>query len=119
VTEDVYPARTLRDLQEVWSEPIIYPVAVAVVAADKGISLETVLIAYLHGFVANLVSAAVRLIPLGQTDGQRATAILETAVATQAHKALFTTLDDIGTATMMVDWCSMQHETQYTRLFRS
>jgi urease accessory protein len=30
-----------------------------------------------------------------------------------------TSLDEVGTATPLLDWCSLRHETQYTRLFRS
>jgi urease accessory protein len=56
---------------------------------------------------------------LGQTAGQRALAVLEPTVAAVAAAAPLTSLDDLGTATFMVDWCSMRHETQYTRLFRS
>src|SRR3546814_5817383 len=81
--------------------------------------LGAVLAAYLHAFGANLVSAAVRLIPLGQTDGQRALAALIPVAESAVAKALTTKLDDCGTAVPMVDLCSMQHETQYTRLFRS
>ena len=73
---------------------------------------------YLPTF-ANLVTAGVRLIPLGQTDGQLAIAELEEAVlATSAHAKEATT-DDLGSAAFMVDLASMAHETQYTRLFRS
>lgn len=119
VTQDVFPSASLEALTKKWSGPIIYPVAVAAVAADRGVGLEETLTAYLHGFVSNLVSAAVRIIPLGQTDGQRSIAALEEVTARQVQYALQSTLDDIGTATLMVDWCSTQHETQYTRLFRS
>ena len=119
VTKDVFPSPSLKALKENWQGPIVNPVAVAVAAADRGIELETTLTAYLHGFVSNLVSAAVRIIPLGQTDGQRSIAALEKATAKQVQEILNATLDDIGTATLMVDWCSTQHETQYTRLFRS
>ena len=48
---------------------VSYPVAVAAAAADHGIALTPALGAYLHAFTANLVSAGVRLIPLGHTDG--------------------------------------------------
>ena len=75
--------------------------------------------AFLQSYVTNLVTAGVRLIPLGQTDGQRAIAELEKAVqvaSTQAEKA---TIDDLGSAAFMLDLASMAHETQYTRLFRS
>jgi urease accessory protein len=75
--------------------------------------------AYLQASAANLVSAAVRLVPLGQTDGQRAIAALEPAVAEVASLAPACPLDEVGTAALMVDFCSMRHETQCTRLFRS
>lgn len=96
-----------------------YSVAVAVTAATHGVDLRDALVAYLHATAANLVSAGVRLVPLGQTDGQRATAALESVVVAAADAALSRSPDDMGAATPMVDWTSMQHETQYTRLFRS
>jgi urease accessory protein len=98
--------------------PIALPVAVALACAGR-IPLDIALGAYLQSFAANLVSAGLRLIPLGQTDGQRALAALEPAVAAAADVALITGLDDLGASAYMVDWASMRHETQYTRLFRS
>ena len=96
------------------------PVAVALAAAAHGIALESALAGYLHGFAANLISAAVRTVPLGQTDGQRALAALEPSVRRTVETALAAaSLDEIGTATPLLDWCSLRHETQYTRLFRS
>ena len=68
---------------------------------------------------ANLISAGVRLIPLGQTDGQRLLAAFEPVVAATAARALATPLDQVGGAAFRADLASMQHETQYTRLFRS
>jgi urease accessory protein len=68
---------------------------------------------------ANLISTGVRLVPLGQTDGQRILAALEPVVAATAERALVTTLDDVGGAAFRADLASMRHETQYTRLFRS
>jgi urease accessory protein len=94
------------------------PVAVALACADT-IPLPEALAAYLHAGAANLVSAGVRLIPLGQTDGQRSIAALEGAVTETVARAMATALDDLATAAPMVDWTSMRHETQYTRLFRS
>lgn len=94
------------------------PIAVALLCADS-LPLRETLGAYLHAAMANLVSAGVRLIPLGQTDGQRSIAALEGAVSETVARALETPLDDLATATPMVDWTSMRHETQYTRLFRS
>jgi urease accessory protein len=98
---------------------VALPVAVGVAAALHGISLPLVLAGYLHSFAANLVSAGVRLIPLGQTDGQRATAALEPTVARVVAAAMTTPLDEVATAAPLIDWCSMRHENQYTRLFRS
>lgn len=96
-----------------------YPVAVASVAAASGVSLRAATVAYLQAFGALLVSAAVRLVPLGQTDGQRITAALEPVVLAAARAAIARPLGDVGSAAPMVDWTSMQHETQHTRLFRS
>lgn len=97
----------------------VYPLAVAAAAACHGVPRAPILLAYLQAFAANLVSAAVRLVPLGQTDGQHAIAALEPVAAAVAGTAPETPLDALGAATPMVDWCAMRHETQYTRLFRS
>ena len=94
------------------------PISVALVCAGT-VPLDAVLGAFLHAGMANLVSAGVRLIPLGQTDGQRSIVALESAVADSVARALETPLDDLATAAPAVDWASMRHETQYTRLFRS
>jgi urease accessory protein len=98
---------------------IALPVAVGVVAAFHGVELTAVLIAYLHASAANLVSAGIRLIPLGQTDGQRALAALEPVVERVTIAAQRTPLEEVTTGAPIIDWCSMRHETQYTRLFRS
>ena len=69
--------------------------------------------------LANWISAGVRLIPLGQTDGQRVLAALESVAAATAKRALAAELNDIGSAAFRADLASARHETQYTRLFRS
>ncbi|MGR4929738.1 urease accessory protein UreF [Bradyrhizobium sp. CAR08] len=99
--------------------PLVYPVAVGVVAAMHGVPLAPTLHAFLHALVSNWISAASRLIPLGQTDSQRVLVRLEAAVAATANRALNATLDDVGGATFRADLASLRHETQYTRLFRS
>ncbi len=96
-----------------------YPVAVGVAAARHGLPLPPTLSAYLHGFTANLVSAGVRIVPLGQSDGQRALAALVPVIRDVAARAPATSIDQLGTASVTLDWCSMRHEQQYTRLFRS
>jgi urease accessory protein len=98
---------------------VALPVAVGVTCAGHGIGCETALQAFLHALTANWISAGVRLIPLGQTDGQRVLAALETTVAATATRALKTPLDEVGSSALRADLASMRHETQYTRLFRS
>jgi urease accessory protein len=109
----------LDRLKSLWDGPVAYPAAVAVTAAGHGIAREPALAAYLQALAANWVSAGVRLIPLGQTQGLKVLAALEPAVAATAARALEATLDDIGSAAFRADLASVLHETQYTRLFRS
>ncbi len=99
--------------------PVAYPVAVAVTAADHRLPLADTVEAYLTAFAANLVSAAVRAVPLGQTDGQKTIRDLAPVVSAVTAEALASSLDDIGSASLRADIASMAHETQYTRLFRS
>jgi len=96
-----------------------YPLIAALCAHAHGIDMRDALTAYLHAFTANLISAGVRLIPLGQTAGQIALRLLETDVTAAADMAEILPLEEIGSATPMLDFCSARHETQYTRLFRS
>src|SRR5262245_8895384 len=94
-------------------------VVLGVRAATQRVPSNLALPAFLQSLIANLVNAGVRLLPLGQTDGQRALAQLEQAVLVTSAKARQASLDDLGSAGFMVDVSSMAHETQYTRLFRS
>ena len=117
--------------QSAWPEPrfaafaarhprrLAHPVAFGAAAGFHGIPLRPALAGWLAAFAANLVSAGVRLVPLGQTDGQIATAALQPVVEAATDAALAADLDRIGTAAPMLDLLSMRHETQYTRLFRS
>ncbi|QJE71743.1 urease accessory protein UreF [Aerophototrophica crusticola] len=99
--------------------PVAHCTAMALACAAHGVPLEPALHAYLHGVSANLVSAGVRLVPLGQTDGQIATARLAPVVAAVTERALAADIADLGTAAPGLELCSLAHETQYTRLFRS
>lgn len=99
--------------------PPILPVVAGVACRAHGLPRAASLALYLHAFLANLVSAGVRLVPLGQSAGQRVVAALEATVLAVAAQAAGATLDDLGGAAPMAEILSMQHETQYTRLFRS
>lgn len=96
-----------------------YPVAVGVACAVHRLPLPMALHAFLHAVTANWISAAARLVPLGQTASQRTLAALEPVIAATAGRAESATLDDLGSATLRADLASMRHEAQYTRLFRS
>jgi urease accessory protein len=96
-----------------------YPVAVGVACAIADVGEGPARLAHLQSFAANLVSAGVRLIPLGQSDGLRVLAALEETVGGVTEESAGLGLADLGTAAWMVDWASARHETQHTRLFRS
>jgi urease accessory protein len=118
----VWPDRVLDWLSEKLSEHGISP-ALAVVlgirSARQAVPVSLALAAFLQSYIANLITAGVRLIPLGQTDGQLAIAELEEAVLAASIQAWKSGINDLGSAAFMVDLASMSHETQYTRLFRS
>jgi urease accessory protein len=119
ITLDAWPSPTLvRFVEGRAGRPMPHAVIVGIACAGI-VRVEQAVSASLQAFAANLVSAAVRLVPLGQTDGQKALAALAPVVAEVTAAALPLTLDDIGPAAPMVDILSMMHETQYTRLFRS
>jgi len=124
----------LATLRRVWPDPLIeslsgllsdlriapvFSVILGVRAARQDIPAPLALPAFLQSYLANLVTAGVRLIPLGQTDGQLCIAELEPAVLAAASKAEQATIHELGSAAFMVDLASASHETQYTRLFRS
>ncbi|MEM9207096.1 MAG: urease accessory protein UreF [Pseudomonadota bacterium] len=96
-----------------------YPVIAGALCATAGLPLKTALLAFVHGFVANLISAGQRIIPLGQKSGQIVTVQMKPVIEDVAARASTACLDDLGGAAFRSDIASMQHETQYTRLFRS
>ncbi|WP_439596046.1 urease accessory protein UreF [Falsiroseomonas sp.] len=99
---------------------LTHAVVFGAAAAFHGMPLRESCFAWLTAFAANLVSAGVRVVPLGQTDGQIATAALLPALTAATEAALAVTeADDIGGAAPIIDLFSLRHETQYTRLFRS
>ena len=118
-TRAAWPCPALDRFAGAWNGPVALPIAVGVACAGHGIACAAALPAFLHALVANWISAGVRLVPLGQTDGQRVLAALEEIVAATSARALATPLEDIGSAAFRADLATMRHETQYTRLFRS
>lgn len=95
------------------------PLVVGFAAKKERIELESILPLYIHSFVANLITVAVRLVPIGQSEGQRILFDLFPLIETIAQKALKSNLDDLNNACILADIASMKHETLKTRIFRS
>jgi urease accessory protein len=116
----VWPHPILDWLSKALSERGIQPaLSVVLGAATQHVPSHLALPAFVQSVVGGLVLAAVRLIPLGQTEGQLAVAELEEAVLAASAAAEKTPVEELGSAAFMVDLASMEHESQYTRLFRS
>ena len=94
-------------------------VIIGAMAREHGIALDAILPAALHAFMANLVSVAIRLVPLGQTDGLAVQARLEESILKTSTNASMATLADIGTCCLHSDIAAMRHEQLTTRIFRS
>jgi urease accessory protein len=96
-----------------------YPVALGRAAGLMGLPVDLTATLYLQAFAASLVSAGVRLVPIGQTDGQRITARLLPLAARLAAETAGAGLDDVGGCAVRADLAAILHETQRTRLFRT
>ncbi|UXS40091.1 urease accessory protein UreF [Agrobacterium tumefaciens] len=96
-----------------------YPIAVGAVAAGHAVPLRETIAAFLHAGASQIVSAGIRLGVAGQKDGVTILAASEAIIAAMAARAMQSTLDDLGSATIIADTAAMRHETQGTRLFRS
>jgi urease accessory protein len=114
-----WPNALLSPLARELDGEVAYPVAVGLAAGAHGLPLPPTIEAFLLAFMQNLISAALRLAPIGQTGGTRVLAQLAPVVAALAREVPDLKLDDIGSATFRADLGSFLHETQYTRLFRS
>jgi urease accessory protein len=99
--------------------PPTYPVAMACAAAAGGAALPDAAAGLAFGWAENMVQAAIKAVPLGQSAGQRILARLVAAIPAAVDHAL--ALDDEGRQafTPMLAILSARHETQYSRLFRS
>lgn len=99
--------------------PMPYPVAVGARARALGLPVGEVVALYLQAFLGNLISGAVRLIPLGQTEGQQVSQRLHPTISTQARCLATRPLSEIGTGAVRAELAAMAHETQEVRIFRT
>jgi len=112
-------ARTVNALYGEALPPMPLPVAVGVAARRLSLPPEQVAALYLHSFTSNLVSAAVRFVPLGQSEGQQALSRLHGVIESVAARAVETPLDQIGSAGFGADLAAMRHETLDVRIFKT
>jgi urease accessory protein len=96
-----------------------YPVVVGRAAGLMGLPVGLTAALYLQAFAAAVISAGVRLVPVGQTDGQRITARLLPLAAQIAAETEGAGLDELGGCAVRADLAAMLHETLETRLYRS
>ena len=109
-------AQVLVDLKGVtWS----YPAAYASLAACTGVEKETALTAYLWSWVENQVLAAMKIVPLGQVEGQELLHRLKEDIPAACLVAQSIRITEAGSAAFGLALTSTRHETQYSRLFRS
>lgn len=121
-------ARLLNQLDGIDSDALTYltelgeisfPSAFALGVASWNLPPAAALSAYLWSWAENQVMAAVKIVPLGQTDGQRMLLAIGDSFATVVERVSTLGDDDIGTFTPRLAILSSRHETQYSRMFRS
>ncbi len=96
-----------------------WPVAFGLAAAQTGAPLREALLAFAFGWAENMVQAAIRCVPLGQNAGQRMLAALAAAIPAAVDHARALADSERQAFTPMLAILSAQHESQYSRLFRS
>ena len=109
-------------MRDVWSleiDDLTLPIALALAAKNESIDQNLVLPAYLHSFCSNLISVATRLIPIGQTDGQKTLRELSPLILDCVRAVVKSNIDDLGSACFLSDVSAMQHEYLQPRVFKT
>lgn len=115
--QDIQPGKFLQSLEEL--HPCNFAIAFGLAAVHWQIEEEAAVLGFLHSWATNLINAGVKLIPLGQTAGQRLLFNLYPDLTAVAQEVLKLADDDLNSCSWGLALASMAHETQYTRLFRS
>jgi urease accessory protein len=110
---------TLQPLLDACGEPCNFATAFAIAASHWDIDCKTAILGYLHSWASNQINAGVKLIPLGQTAGQQLLLNLLPTIEDAADHALNRLEDEMVCCGWGVAIASMNHETLYSRLFRS
>lgn len=122
VAEELWEDKTISEFAEKIRERRCfghYPVAFALISKTAGLSSQEAILAYLYLFLSGLTAAALRLVPLGQKDGQKVLKELQPLLTTVAERALKAGKDELSSFTPALDIRGMRHERLYCRLFRS
>ena len=110
ITEAVWPIEI---------DELVYPIAIGFCANAEGIELNLTACLYLQAYVSNLVSAAQRLMPLGQTEAQKIIRTLSPICLQVADETRDGNLDNIYSSVFISDIAAMKHETQVSRIFKT
>lgn len=94
-------------------------IAYGLISAHWQIEIESAILGYLYSWASNLVNAGVKLIPLGQTVGQKLLLELQNQIVFSAQEILKLKDEELNSCSWGLSLASMAHEIQYTRLFRS
>jgi len=109
----------LAQSANVVGNPCNFAIAFGIAAAHWQIDLSAAILGYLHSWTTNLITAGVKLIPIGQTAGQQLLLEIHANLSSAAQEILALEDDDLNSCGWGLSLASMAHETQYTRLFRS
>ncbi|MBF2020109.1 MAG: urease accessory protein UreF [Hydrococcus sp. C42_A2020_068] len=109
----------LQSIAGAIDSPCNYAVAFGIAAACWQIDPQVTIIGYLQSWAANLISAGVKLIPLGQTAGQQILLNLRDLIIRATQEILCLKDEELSSCSWGLALASMAHQTQYTRLFRS
>ena len=113
----LYPA--VQPMVQALGTPCNYAIVWGMAAAQWELSEDLILLGYGQSWLSNLISAGVRLIPLGQTQGQQMTQHLHLPLVNILPEIQALTDEDLYSCSWGLALASMNHESQYTRLFRS
>jgi urease accessory protein len=116
---DLYPQMDWVEIDRAVGAECNLAIAFAIASGMGEIDERTAAIGYLYSWASNLVGAGVKLIPLGQTAGQRIMLDLSASIITTVDRVLDLPDDGLFSCSWGLALASMNHETQYSRLFRS
>ncbi|MCD8489627.1 MAG: urease accessory protein UreF [Desertifilum sp.] len=114
---DIQPQ--IADIFQACKRDCNYSIAYGIAAAYWEIPPDAAIVAYLQSWATNLMTAGVKLIPLGQTTGQQLLLNLHPTLLRVTPEILMLADEELSSFSWGLSLASMAHETQYTRLFRS